>query len=206
MFKSIFSILSKNSREEKPCIMLGDVKIVEKNGGKIMIDKTVILNGDPNGYHSGMSFPTTLLADVKGSKIIIRENTRIHGAYIHAQKSIEIGRGVLIAAGTNIIDSNGHTSEIKYARYRWCIHDEPKEIKIEDFVWIGLNVLILKGVKIGTCSIVAANSVVIDQVPPYSIVSGNPAKIIKQFSEGDVLPEGYAISELQKIKGYYQYI
>ncbi len=53
------------------------------------------------------------------------------------------------------------------------------EIEIGNDVWIGTNVLILSGVKIAHGAVVAAGSVVTKDVPPYSIVGGNPAKIIK---------------------------
>ncbi len=47
-------------------------------------------------------------------------------------------------------------------------------------VWLGYNVLVMPGVKIGDGAIVAAGSVVVSDVPAYSVVGGNPAKIIKQ--------------------------
>ncbi|MGC8751800.1 DapH/DapD/GlmU-related protein, partial [Hydrotalea sp.] len=52
-------------------------------------------------------------------------------------------------------------------------------IKIADKAWIGFNVIILKGVTIGEGAIVGAGSVVTKDVPPYAVVAGNPAKIIK---------------------------
>jgi acetyltransferase-like isoleucine patch superfamily enzyme len=54
-----------------------------------------------------------------------------------------------------------------------------KDINIEQDVWIGANVVILKGVSIGRGSILAAGSVIVKDVPPYAIFGGNPAKIIK---------------------------
>lgn len=51
---------------------------------------------------------------------------------------------------------------------------------IEEDVWIGANVTILKGVTIGKSSIIAAGALVIKDVPPYSIVGGVPAKFIKK--------------------------
>jgi len=54
-----------------------------------------------------------------------------------------------------------------------------KPVVIEDDVWIGANVVILKGVTIGRGSIIAAGSIVVDDVKPYSIVAGNKAKWIK---------------------------
>jgi virginiamycin A acetyltransferase len=52
-------------------------------------------------------------------------------------------------------------------------------IILEDDVWVGENVLILSGVKLGKGTVVAAGSVVVKNTPPYSIVGGNPAKVIK---------------------------
>lgn len=54
-----------------------------------------------------------------------------------------------------------------------------KYVEIDDFVWIGSNVIISGNVHIGEGAIVAIGSVVVKDVPPYAIVGGNPAKIIK---------------------------
>lgn len=55
-------------------------------------------------------------------------------------------------------------------------------ITIEDDVWIGANAVILAGVNIGQHSVIAAGSIVTRDVPPYSIVAGNPAHLIKQYN------------------------
>jgi len=57
-----------------------------------------------------------------------------------------------------------------------------KEIVIGDESWIGANAVIVAGVKIGKHAIVAAGSVVTKDVPDFSIVAGNPAKLIKQYN------------------------
>lgn len=57
-----------------------------------------------------------------------------------------------------------------------------KPIKIEDETWIGANSVITAGVTIGKHCVVAAGSVVTKDVPPYSIVVGNPARIIKRYN------------------------
>lgn len=56
-----------------------------------------------------------------------------------------------------------------------------KDVTIEPDVWIGMNVVILKGVTIGRGSTISAGSVVVKDVPPYSIVGGVPAKVIKFY-------------------------
>ena len=58
-----------------------------------------------------------------------------------------------------------------------------KAIVIEDEVWIGANAVITSGVCVGKHSVVAAGSVVTKNVPPYSIVAGNPARLIKQYNQ-----------------------
>jgi virginiamycin A acetyltransferase len=72
-------------------------------------------------------------------------------------------------------------------------------IIINDFVWIGTNALILSGLNIGVGAIIAAGSVVTKDVPSYSIVGGNPAKIIKfRFDES-------VVGILNNIDLYYLY-
>ena len=53
-------------------------------------------------------------------------------------------------------------------------------VVIEDYVWIGMNSIILKGVTIGKGAVVAAGSVVTKSVPPMTVVGGNPAEVIKK--------------------------
>ena len=68
--------------------------------------------------------------------------------------------------------------------YRYPAGENKYQIIIENDVWIGSHVLLLGGIRIGNGAVVAAGSVVVKDVPPYSIVGGNPAKIIKmRFSE-----------------------
>jgi acetyltransferase-like isoleucine patch superfamily enzyme len=54
---------------------------------------------------------------------------------------------------------------------------------VEDDVWIGGNSVIIQGLRIGTHTIIASGSVVTRDVPPYSVVAGNPARIIKQYNQ-----------------------
>lgn len=58
-------------------------------------------------------------------------------------------------------------------------HFTTKNVVIDDFVWLGSDVIICGNVHIGEGAIVAIGSVVVKDVPPYAIVGGNPAKIIK---------------------------
>lgn len=68
------------------------------------------------------------------------------------------------------------------------IPENDQDVVIEEDVWCGANVVILKGVTIGRGSIVAAGSVVTKSCPPYSVIGGVPAKIIKRkFTEAQII-------------------
>lgn len=60
---------------------------------------------------------------------------------------------------------------------------EPRPVLIEDDVWIGARVIILPGVKVGKGSVIGAGSVVTKDVMPYTVVGGNPARVLKGREE-----------------------
>ena len=88
---------------------------------------------------------------------------------------IEIGNDVFIGPKCNLITINHDVNpDNRSATYG-------KPIKIEDKVWLGINATVLPGVTLGYGCIVGANSVVTTDVPPMTIVAGNPARIIKKI-------------------------
>ncbi|MBD5191747.1 MAG: sugar O-acetyltransferase [Bacteroidales bacterium] len=88
---------------------------------------------------------------------------------------ITIGNGVFIGPKCNLITINHDVNPDN----RSATYGRP--IVIEDKVWIGINSTILPGVRIGYGAIVGAQSVVTHDVPPMTIVAGNPARIIKKI-------------------------
>ena len=65
--------------------------------------------------------------------------------------------------------------------------ENDQDVTIEDGVWVGCNVTILKGVTIGRGAVVGAGSLVTKDIPPYSIAVGNPARVIKsRFTEAQI--------------------
>lgn len=153
-------------------------KLYTKNGGKIQIGNSCNIGTRKKGYHAGMPFYTTLLVDRKNAILKIGNNCRLNGVYVHAQKFISIGNNCVIAAGVNIIDSNGHETN---SLNRTIGRDQPDEIIMGNNVWVGLNAIILKGTYIGDNSIISAGSVVRGNFPPNSLITSNSKCIVRQI-------------------------
>ena len=101
-----------------------------------------------------------------------------HGTYIDGRGGVEIGDFVLMGPGVKIITSNHQIDHISGP-----ITDQPcqlKEVKIEEDVWLGAGAIVLPGVTIGRGGVVAAGSVVTEDIPPFSIVGGAPAREIRK--------------------------
>jgi acetyltransferase-like isoleucine patch superfamily enzyme len=106
-----------------------------------------------------------------------------------------IGDGVLIADAVGIIGRTDHDHRqmgTMVRRSTW-VGDDPERLStpvdIGWDVWIGYGAIVLGGVTVGPMSVVAAGSVVTRDVPPNSIVAGNPAKVVGTRFED---PKGHA--------------
>ncbi|MES2826860.1 MAG: acyltransferase [Bacteroidota bacterium] len=100
---------------------------------------------------------------------------------------VTIGDNIIIAQNV-VISGLNH----EYTDVRVPILNQPivtKQIVIEDDCWIAANSVITSGVTIGKHSVVAAGSVVTKDVPPFSVVAGSPAKVIKRYNEGNAIWE-----------------
>jgi maltose O-acetyltransferase len=112
-----------------------------------------------------------------GSNLEIGDNS---GVGINAQISsgVKIGSNVMMAPEVVILTSN-HAHDKIDIPIVFQGSAKIKSVVIEYEVWIGLRTIILPGVKISQGSIVGAGSIVTKSFPPFSIIGGNPAKIIK---------------------------
>lgn len=122
---------------------------------------------------------------ILGKHILISPGTSIRSA-----KKIKIGQSAMIASDVTITDSDWHGI---YDRTDYVA--SPKEVLIEDNVWIGEKSIILKGTKIGANSIIGAGSVVSGEVPPNTIYAGNPAREIRKLDKGNFVTRETLFSE-----------
>lgn len=169
-----YNIIGKGSR------VFYKSKIINDLIGGVRIGENCSIGRTAYRYHAAMPFYTTLLNDGNGH-IYIGDNCRINGAYIHAKDSIQIGNDCVIASGVTIIDSNAHQV---HSMDRTKGKDRPEGIMIGNNVWVGLNVVILKGTVIGNNCVVAAGSIVKGVFTDNSIIQGNPAVRVGDVSQG----------------------
>jgi carbonic anhydrase/acetyltransferase-like protein (isoleucine patch superfamily) len=102
-----------------------------------------------------------------------------HGCTFTVARRITIGRYCRIAGGVHMFDSSGHPADPEARRAGSPPSPaDVQPITIGDNVWIGRNALVFPGVTVGENSIVAAGAVVTSDVPPGSVVAGNPARRI----------------------------
>lgn len=129
------------------------------------IDRTgLVVNGWDNLVVSKyVSIGPRALLYCTSSKIVFKEK-------------VVVGPGLTIIAG----DHNYSVIGVFICDQHIKKDKDDQDVVIESDVWIGCNVTILKGVIIGRGSVVAAGAVVTKSCPPYSIIGGVPAKVIKQ--------------------------
>jgi len=97
-------------------------------------------------------------------------------------EKISIGNHCLIAARVIMSDNDGHPLGWEKRRQHLAVDEESvKPIIIEDDVWIGEGAFICKGVRIGRGAIVAARSTVTKDVSEFTVVAGNPARVIREI-------------------------
>ena len=113
---------------------------------------------------------------IRHARVTAGKNCSIN-PMVYLQGNIIMGNDVRIAPKASIIAENHIHSDVLHpitqqGNYR-------RGITLEDDVWIGAGVCVVDGVRIGAHSIAGAGAVVTKDVPPYSIVGGNPARVLK---------------------------
>ena len=168
-------------------VMGGVPHIKKPRNGIIQIGDNVIINSDFKNSNSSLTYKCKFTTGYEG-KIIVGNNCDLNGTCIMSYDSVTIGNYVQIASSTYISDTDSHPIDNIERLHQ--MSGEPysfdsvakKPIVIGDNSWIGWNVSILKGTKIGKNCIVAAGSVLTGskEFPDNSIIAGNPARVIKQ--------------------------
>jgi acetyltransferase-like isoleucine patch superfamily enzyme len=135
------------------------------------------------GHHTTV-LESWVLSDVQPGKPASRPKIRIgsycvimHEFQCNASVSVEIQDYVLIAPRVFVTDSD-HIVDEAGERTTLCERFRSAPVVIEHDCWLGVNAVVLKGVRIGHHSVIGANTVVTRDVPPLSIVAGSPGRVI----------------------------
>ncbi len=144
----------------------------------------------------------SFIFEIKTGKITIGSRTFIGGGTFICIDEIQIGDDVMFSWGCTVADNNSHShiwaerkndvldwkkgiDENKLGFYKDWENVKYAKIIIKNKAWIGFNSIILKGITIGEGAIIGAGSVVTRDVPDWTIVAGNPAKIIREIPENE---------------------
>lgn len=142
-------------------------RVMVKNHGRITIGERLLLYG------------TTVRGElVTGPGGILEIGSRVfinYGVSISAHNHVKIGSRCQIGNYSLIMDNDYHQAGDK------TMLGQSKPIILEDDVWLGARVIVLKGVTIGQGAVIGAGSVVTRDIPPRSVAVGQPARVVKTF-------------------------
>jgi acetyltransferase-like isoleucine patch superfamily enzyme len=167
VLRSVCSHVGKDLRAERLPYMRGE--------GRIELGDRVNLSGRSCFYFvkTGSDMPVIKLGD----------NVFLGNACtLSCARRIEIGDHCLISACVRIHDNDGHPLDPERRMMNDKIREcETAAVVIEKNVWVGADAAILKGVRIGENAVIGAGAVVTQDVPPNTVVAGNPAVVVKQL-------------------------
>jgi acetyltransferase-like isoleucine patch superfamily enzyme len=142
-------------------------------GGSISIGENCTFLSKATSNLIGINRPCIISTLTKNANIEIGNDCGFSGTVIGAFINVQIGNNVKCGANTLITDSDWHNDDYRSGPIRPII--------IENNVWLGEGVKVLKGVTIGKNTVIGAGSVVTKNIPADVIAGGNPCKVIKSL-------------------------
>lgn len=149
------------------------------------------------GEASGAYNMATFIVGASGT-VDVGSYTVLGGTFIVCSDSVTIGSHCLIAWGSVITDTwagfesasiEKRREVLRFAatdaRRRLLPVDTPRPVVLEDNVWVGFDAVILPGVTLGRGAIVGCKTIISEDVPPYAIMVGNPARLIRFLDADD---------------------
>lgn len=175
-------------------VSIGDSVFIDSSYGFAAFRSTAETGmrfGNASAIYDKSTFVTTATG-----RISVGNYSLLNGTTLICSDEILIGEYVMLAWGSVVSDNylgSNLSPELRAKLLSECSQNsrrelpfsESKPVRIEDNVWIGFDAIIMPGTTIGRGSIVGSKSVVAQNVPPYSVVAGNPCKIIKTLNPTD---------------------
>lgn len=153
-----------------------------RNQGKMIIGAGSIVISHSSCTTMGISQRTLFTTLTKKAQIIVGKGCALSGAVICAQRSIELGDGVMLGSGVVIMDTDFHSlNPLERGTGHDLDYALSKPVKIGNNCFIGARAIIGKGVVLGDNTIVGAGAVVCRSFPSNVVVAGNPAQVVKSL-------------------------
>jgi len=164
-------------RDTKIC---GFPIVAFSNGSQVEIGKNLVMISASYFSEPGVNHPVILRTLNENARLVIGSDVGMSGGGICAAKEVIIGDNVMMGANSFITDTDFHPLAPEGRRHR---HDNTicERVEICSNVFLGMNVLVLKGVKIGTNSVIGAGSVVTSDIPENCIAAGVPARLLRRL-------------------------
>ena len=133
--------------------------------------------------------------DGHNGRVVVGDRCYIGASHLVCHTGISIGDDVIISWGVTIVDHDSHAldwdrrqddvAQWKRGQKQWdSVAIAP--VTIGSKAWIGFGVSVLKGVTVGEGAVLGACAVVTRDVPPYSVVAGNPARVVRRLKQEQV--------------------
>lgn len=135
--------------------------------------------------------------DSPGGSIRIGDRCFLGASHLVCHTGITIGDDVVMSWGVTVVDHDSHSLDWNVRQHdvaRWMNGEKRWDgvtiapVTIANRAWIGFGASILKGVTIGEGAVIGANSVVTRDVPPFAVVAGNPARVVRQLNSPTTRP------------------
>lgn len=133
-------------------------------------------------------------------RIMVGEFTVLNATKLICNKQIDIGHHCMLAWGSIITDtwlsSRTKTPQQRRALLEHVAHipernfiagTEPEPVVLEDNSWVGFGAVVMPGVRVGRGAIVASKAIVTQDVPPYAVVAGSPARLVRFLEPDDTI-------------------
>lgn len=155
------------------------VPIIQRHRhSEMTIGEYMELRSTVRGNPLGANHPCILTTRRPGARLVIGDFFGMTGGSVVCEESITIGSRVIVGCNTVISDTDFHPLDAARRREN-PLDGATKPVTIDDDVFIGMNSLILKGVRLGEGCVIGAGSVVTRDVPAGAVAAGVPAQVVR---------------------------
>jgi acetyltransferase-like isoleucine patch superfamily enzyme len=176
VFRWVLTVFYRNPMFQSRCASFG--RRVSMDGLPFVSGHVRIYVGDDVKFGGGVSISSARVFDEP--KLIMKDRSGVGwGTWITVNREVILEEDVIVSFGCRISDSDGHCREADLrAAGTAPKRADIRPVRICKHAWIGNGTHIMKGVTIGEGAVIGANSVVITNIPAYSLAMGNPAEVL----------------------------